>query len=124
MDNVAPERFEFLIKINLDYFLSGIDGKVISGTAVPSAAFHADYRAADRICAGLRVHGYPQAFVADVTGKPVTADMLRGEAPPPAIAALPVSLSDVRRIRSSEFKKRYLNDVAFRTRVQEIEAQG
>ena len=73
--NIA-ERWEFLVKVNRDYFLAGISRGEVSGTAVMSAAAHFDYRNADKICAGLRIHGYPDAHVTTIIGQPVTEAVL------------------------------------------------
>jgi hypothetical protein len=122
MDNTAPEKFEFLVKITADYFLAEIHGHEITGTAVPSVAFHSDYRAADRICAGLRVHGYPQCYVTDATGKPVTADMLL--TPPPTEPPFPLTITDLDKISASEIKRQMKRDKEFAKRIGELYSQG
>ena len=120
--NIA-DRWEFLIKVNRDYFLAAIEHGQVTGTAVMSAAAHFDYKGADKICAGLRVHGYPNAHVTTITGQPVTEEILRSESMTPA-DSLPQSAADVDRIPAREFKRRMLSDPQFRARVDEIDAQA
>jgi hypothetical protein len=117
------DRWEFLIKVNPHYYLAAIERGQVTGTAILSQAAHFDYKSADKICAGLRVHGYSSATVTTILGEPVTEAVLRGESPAPS-DDLPKSAADVDRIPAHEFKKRMLTDPKFRSRVDEIEAQG
>jgi|SRR5579862_3978410 len=117
------DRWEFLIKVNQDYFLAAIEHGQVTGTAVMSAAAHFDYRGADKICAGLRVHGYPNAYVTTITGQPVTEEILRSELTSPA-DSLPQSAADIDRIPAREFKRRMLSDPQFRARVDKIDSQA
>src|SRR5713226_8389044 len=74
---LQPEDFSFLVGVDAGrrYFLSSIDGRQIAGTPVLSAAQVMDYHGASRVCQGLRLRGYPQAIVTDLTGRPVTSSM-------------------------------------------------
>lgn len=77
MEGVNPEASEFLVRINSDYFLAGIDGKTVTGTPVPSAGLLSPYIAAAKLCARLRATGYPVAHVTDMFGAPITLDRLQ-----------------------------------------------
>jgi hypothetical protein len=79
MERLNPSAFEFLIKLNGDYFLAEIDQRVVTGTAIPSAGFHTTYPAADKLCSHLRASGYPAAHVTDVYGVAITTDRLERE---------------------------------------------
>jgi hypothetical protein len=91
---------------------------------VPSVALLLSYLRADQLCQTLRRRGYRQAVVCNALGRPVTAAELRGDAPLSDAAGdgLPQTMKDVQKIRSSEFKKRWLSDHKFRARVEELEA--
>ena len=117
------DRWEFLIKPVPEYYLSAIEHGQVTGTAILSQAAHFDYKSADKICAGLRVHGYPAAMVTTILGEPVTEAILRGESPTPA-DDLPKTSADVDHIPAREFKKRMLTDPKFRARVNELEPQA
>jgi hypothetical protein len=120
MERIA-DRWEFLIKVTEDYFLAAIERGQVTGTAVLSHAAHFDYRYADKICQGLRIHGYPQAMVVDLFGNPVTVDTFRADAPAPK-DDLPRNNTELQKIPAREFKRRYLSDPVFKARVNEIEA--
>ncbi len=118
-------QFEFLIRINESFFLSGVDGRQISGTPVPSAASHFDYRSADRICAGLRAHGYPQAHVTDNLGSAITREMLQAALAVERVEAddLPRTLAELDKIPSSVMKRRMRGDPEFAKRVADLYAK-
>jgi hypothetical protein len=124
MQTVNPGKLEFLIRLTPDYFLASIDGHQITGTPVLSAAFHADYRAADRICAGLRPRGYPSAHVTDALGTPITRDMLLAVQTTSAKSTLPKTLAELDRIPMAEIKKRRKAEPEFVARVAELYSQG
>ena len=117
------DKWEFLIKVTPDYYLAAIEHGQVTGTAILSQAAHFDYRGADKICTGLRVHGYPTATVTTILGEPVTEAILRGEQPTLA-EDLPRTSADVDRIPSREFKRRMLNDPKFKARIGEIDVQS
>ena len=121
MSNTTADRFEFLVKITADYFLSEIDGRTITGSSVPRVAAHFDYRAADRICSGLRVHGYPQCCVTDSLGRPVTADMLLT---PPAELPVPSTVAEADKISGFERKRRMKTDKKFAERITQLYSDG
>jgi hypothetical protein len=73
------DRWEFLIKPIPEYYLSAIEHGQVTGTAILSQAAHFDYKSADKICAGLRVHGYPAAMVTTIFGEPVTEATEEGD---------------------------------------------
>jgi len=117
------DKWEFLIKVTPEYYLAAIEYGQVTGTPILSQAAHFDYRGADKICTGLRVHGYPMATVTTILGEPVTEAILRGERP--AFSDdLPRTSADVDRIPSREFKRRMLNDPKFKTRIAEIDVQA
>jgi len=122
METLNPEKLEFLIKINADYFLAEIHERQVTGTAVLSAAFHGDYRSCDRIASGLRPRGYPQAIVCDALGRPVTADMLALATAPevPAKAPLPKNLAQLNALSATESRRRYKSEPDFKARVDQL----
>jgi hypothetical protein len=124
MKYVDPERFDFLVRLSPDgYFLAEISGKQLRGTAIPSAALHLDYLGADRISNNLRHCGWPQVFVTDITGVPVTADMLR-QTPAPAKPSLPTTLAELDKIPSAELKRRRKTEPQFAARVADLYASA
>jgi hypothetical protein len=112
----------YMVRADDTHFVLNVDGRTIEGVTVPSAALRLSYLRADAACQSLRRRGYRQAVVCGVTGCPVTLAELRGEARPRAPADdLPQTKADVHRVRAAEFKKRWINDAAFRQRVEQIE---
>jgi hypothetical protein len=120
MEPLNPSAFVFLIKLNGDYFLSEVDGRTVTGTAIPSAAFHTTYPPADRLCSRLRATGYPLAHVTDIAGVAITADRLEREIDKPT---LPVSLAELDKIPAAEVRRRRKKEPDFAARVSELYAQ-
>ena len=123
MKYVDPERFDFLVRLSPDgYFLAEISGKQLRGTSVPSAALHLDYLAADRIANQLRHCGWPQVFVTDITGVPVTAGMLQ-QIPVTVKSSLPTTLTELDKIPSAQVKRRRKAEPEFAARVADLYAR-
>ena len=123
---LQPEDFSFLVSVDAGrrYFLSSIDGRQVTGTLVLSAAQVMDYHGASRVCQGLRLRGYPQAIVKDLTGRPVTSSMFGHGADERPADSLPRTKADLDHIPAREFKRRMLSDPQFRARVDLIDAQA
>lgn len=119
---MLPTDFAFIIKVDDRYFLSAIDGRSVTGSVALSNAQHFDYRGADRICQQLRLHGYPQSVVCELTGRPVTEQTFREviAAPPKSEPDLPKDQADIYRIPAATLKKRMRTDPIFAKRVASI----
>ena len=113
----------FLVKIGSDRFVQRIDGREIIVSAVPSICELLTYREADAVARELRRRKFAGAYVADVTGAPVTATML-SQGFTVATAALPSSLRELYQIPVSEQRRRYAGEPSFKRRVDELEAQS
>jgi len=89
---------------------------------VPSLCELLTYFQADAVARKLRAHRYGGAYVTDLTGSPVTAQMLSQDL---AVAtALPSSLRELYQIPVSEQRRRYAGEPSFKRRVDELEAQS
>jgi len=71
---------QFLIRNGSKVFQSWPDGDFSKWTTFPSRGLHFDdFESADAICQMLADNGFPDALVCDVSGMPVTFEMLRQE---------------------------------------------
>jgi hypothetical protein len=123
---VRPEDFEFLIEIKRDgqnvYYLQCLHDREVLGTYIMSAAQPFDYRGAQRVCQGLRAHGFKQAVVTDLTGAPVTAATFGNAALPKPASSLPATLDELRQIPVREQRRRFNDDPQFRKVVEQLES--
>jgi hypothetical protein len=117
---------DFLIRLNLEYFLAAVDGNTVTGTGVPSAALHLNYETADKICTRLRTHGYSHAHATDVLGNPITREALLDllSTNGSATSTLPLTLAELDKIPSATMKKRMKNDSEFAKRVADLYAKA
>jgi hypothetical protein len=120
MERLNPSAFEFLIKLNGDYFLAEIDQRVVTGTAIPSAGFHTTYPAADKPSSNLCASGYPAAHVTDVYGVAITTDRLERESLDKPTPPLPMSLAELDRIPAAELQRRRKKEPHFSARVADL----
>jgi hypothetical protein len=111
----------FLVKIDAERCVLRIDGSEIVVSTVPSICETLTYREADAVARELRRRRFVGAYVADVTGAPVTAAMLSQDFT--VEAALPSSLRELYQIPVSEQRRRYASEPSFKRRVDELEAQ-
>ena len=112
----------FLVNIDADRFVQRIDGREIIVSAVPSICELLTYREADAVARELRRRNFVGAYVADVTGTPVTAQMLSQDFV--VATTLPSSLRELYQIPVSEQRRRYASEPSFKHRVDELEAQS
>jgi hypothetical protein len=113
----------FLVKIDADRCVQRIDGREIVVSTVPSICELLTYREADAVARELRRRKFVGAYVADVTGVPVTAAMLSQDFTV-VTAALPSSLKELYQIPVAEQRRRYASEPSFKRRVDELEAQS
>jgi hypothetical protein len=117
---------DFLIRLNADYFLSEIDGNTVSGTGVPSAALHVNYRTADKLCTRLRARGYSHVHATDVLGNAITRETLLDllSTNGSSTSALPTTLAELDKIPSATLKKQMKTDSEFAKRVADLYAKA
>jgi hypothetical protein len=112
----------FLVKVDADRCVQRIDGREIVVSTVPSICELLTYIEADAVARELRRRKFVGAYVADVTGSPVTAQMLSQDF---AVAtALPSSLRELYQIPVAEQRRRYASEPSFKRRVDELEVQS
>jgi hypothetical protein len=100
-----------------------ITGNEIVVSQVPSACPGLTYAEADAVVRRLRSRGTSHlAFVATLTGSPVTAEMLHAAREEKAEPSLPSTRKELDRIPAAEYKRRSQNEPSFRRRADELEA--
>jgi hypothetical protein len=121
MNTIKTDR-AFLVKIDADRCVQRIDGREVVVSTVPSICELLTYREADAVARELRRRRFVGAYVADITGAPITAAMLNQDLP--VEAALPISLKELYQIPVAVQRKRYASEPTFKRRVDELEAQS
>lgn len=117
---LKPSDRAFLVRIG-DKFVQRIAGREIVVVSVPSLCELISYFQADAVARKLRAHRYGGAYVTDLTGSPVTAQMLSQDSAA-ATDSLPTSLRELYQIPVAVQRKRYASEPSFKHRVDELEA--